>query len=154
MRLKTLQENLSQDIIFIIIGEGEDRPKLEEFIIEKGLEEKFFLVGQIPNAYQYLPAFDVFVLTSIKEGFPWAILEAMSAKLPVIATHVGAVPEIIDDGINGYIVPPRNPEKIAEKINILLENELRAKEFGIQAHQKVLFNFTTDKMVDQIEGLL
>src|SRR3989338_3406268 len=59
------------DIVFFIIGDGELRPELEKMIQEKGLEKKVFLLGQIPDAYRFLPAFDVFVLPSVKEGFPW-----------------------------------------------------------------------------------
>ena len=84
--------NNSDNVVFFIIGDGELRPELEKMIREKGLERKVFLLGQIPDAYRFLPAFDVFVLPSVKEGFPWALIEAMSAKLPVVATDVGAVP--------------------------------------------------------------
>ena len=84
-----------KDLVFFIIGDGELKPELEKMILEKGLEKKVFLLGQIPDAYRFLPAFDVFVLPSVKEGFPWTLIEAMSAKLPVIATDVGAIPEII-----------------------------------------------------------
>ena len=113
-----------------------------------------FLLGQIPDAYKLLAAFDIFVSSSVKEGFPWAVIEAMAAKLPVIATRVGALPEIIDNDRNGFMVEPARPEKIAEKIQDLLNNEHLRQELGIQAHQTVLFKFSLDKMVKQIEDLL
>ncbi|MBI2065373.1 MAG: glycosyltransferase, partial [Candidatus Yanofskybacteria bacterium] len=70
-------------MVFFIIGEGSERPILEKLIKEKGLEKKVYLLGNIPNAKAYLQAFDIFVLPSVKEGFPWALIEAMTARLPV-----------------------------------------------------------------------
>lgn len=142
------------DVIFIIIGAGQERNELERLIKEKDLLEKVLLLGQIPDAYKLLNAFDIFVLPSVKEGFPWAVIEAMAAKLPVVATNVGAVPEIIEDGKNGFVVNPGHPEKIAEKIQNLLNNDRLRQEFGIQAHQTVLFKFELDKMIKCIEELL
>ena len=140
--------------IFFIIGDGELRPEIQKTIIEKGLEKKIFLLGQIPDAYRFLPAFDVFVLSSVKEGFPWSLVEAMSAKLPVIATNVGAVPEIINDHKNGLLVEPRDSMGLADGIKEILGKDLLKNELGIQAHQTVLFKFELDKMVKQIEDLL
>ncbi len=142
------------DTVLLIIGDGELRPELEKMIREKGLGKKVFLLGQIPDAYRFLPAFDVFVLPSVKEGFPWVLIEAMSAKLPVIATDVGAVPEIINDHKNGLLVKPKDPAGLADKIKEVLENDRLKNELGIQAHQTVLFKFELDKMVKQIENLL
>lgn len=144
----------TDDSVFFIIGDGELRPELEKMILERGLERKVFLLGQIPDAYRFLSAFDVFVLPSVKEGFPWVLIEAMSAKLPVIATDVGAVSEIIDDHKNGLIVRPRDSAGLANKIKEILENDHLKKEFGLQAHQTVLFKFELDKMVRQIENLI
>ncbi|HEY4475014.1 MAG TPA: glycosyltransferase family 4 protein [Candidatus Paceibacterota bacterium] len=144
----------SDDIAFFIIGDGELRSGLEKMIRENGLEKKVFLLGQIPDAYRFLSAFDVFVLSSVKEGFPWVLIEAMSAKLPVIATDVGAVPEIIDDHKNGLIVKPRDSAGLADKIKEVLENDRLKNELGIQAHQTVLFRFELDKMVKEIEIIL
>jgi glycosyltransferase involved in cell wall biosynthesis len=99
-------------------------------------------------------AFDIFVLPSVKEGFPWALIEAMAAKLPVVATSVGAVPEIIEDGKNGILVGPAKPEQLAGKINDLLNDERLQQELGIQAHQAVLFKFSLEKMVREVEAIL
>lgn len=145
--------NDNEGLVFFIIGDGELRPELERMIREKGLERKVFLLGQIPDAYRFLPGLDIFVLPSMKEGFPWALIEAMSAKLPVIATDVGAVSEIIDDHKNGLLVKPKNPAELADKIKEILENDHLRNELGIQAHQTVLFKFELDKMVKKTEAL-
>ncbi|KKT81855.1 MAG: Glycosyl transferase group 1 [Candidatus Yanofskybacteria bacterium GW2011_GWA2_44_9] len=143
-----------EDTAFIIIGDGQERQKLELMIAEHGLSHKIFLLGQIPEASKFITAFDVFVLPSVKEGFPWALIEAMAAKTPVIATNVGAVPEIIEDGKNGFMVEPKNPDQIANRIREILGNDRLRQELSIQAHQTVLFKFSEDKMVKEIESLL
>ena len=142
------------DIVFFIAGDGPEREKLENLIKERGLQKKVFLLGQVPDVYKLLTAFDIFVLPSVKEGFPWALIEAMAAKLPVIATRVGAMPEIIEDMKNGLIVEPAHPEQIAAKIQKLLNSDHLRQELGIQAHQTVLFKFPLEKMVREIENLL
>ena len=138
----------------ILIGDGPERENLESRIKNLELSNKIILAGRIPDAYKYLKAFDVFVLPSVKEGFPWALLEAMSARLPVIATAVGANPEIIENEKNGLIVPPANSHALAGAINRLVASEHLRRELGIQAHQTVLHRFTVRKMVEQVEAML
>jgi glycosyltransferase involved in cell wall biosynthesis len=138
----------------VIIGDGPERENLQSLIANYQLQNKIFLAGRLPEAYKYLPAFDIFVLPSVKEGFPWALLEAMVAKLPVVATNVGAAPEIIEDEKNGFLVEPRQPELLAQKIEELIADERRRKEFGIQAHQTVVLKFDLNKMIQQVENLL
>ncbi len=145
---------LKQGIIICVIGDGPERGTLERVIEHEHAEGKVFLLGRLPQASRYLQAFDVFVSSSVKEGFSWGILEAMAAKLPVVATTVGSAPEMIQDGVSGYLVPPRDPGALAEKINILLEKESVSKEFAIQAHQTVLRQFSVTSMVDQMESLI
>ena len=143
-----------KDTVFILVGDGVQRENLEWQIKNYGLENKVFLIGYLPKAFQYLTAFDIFVLPSVKEGFPWSILEAMNAKLPIIATRVGAVSEIIEDNKNGMLVEPAKPEQIAAKLRKLINDNRLRQEFGIQAHQTVLFKFPLEKMVKEIEALL
>ncbi|TSC74692.1 MAG: glycosyl transferase family protein [Parcubacteria group bacterium Gr01-1014_44] len=144
----------NDNIIFVVIGDGLERLRLERLIAERGLEKKVLLLGQIPDASRLLPAFDIFLLPSVKEGFPWVLLEAMAAKLPVIATRIGAMLEIIADGQNGLLVEPSHPEQIVTSIQRLLENDHLKQELGLKAHQTVLFKFPLEKMIREIEGLL
>jgi glycosyltransferase involved in cell wall biosynthesis len=127
---------------FIIIGEGRLRPKLEGLIKRYGLEDKIILAGRISNAYQYLKAFDVFVLPSLKEGFPWIILEALAAKVPIIASQVGALPEIIGEE---FLVTPGNADELAKKIGRLVE---QPKIPTLKSE------FTSQKMLQETEKLL
>jgi len=110
------------DVIYLVIGEGSKRNDLELRIKDQG-SNNFFLVGNISNAANYLKAFDVFVLPSVKEGFPYTILEAQAAGLPIVATRVGALPEIIRDGENGILLESKNPQMLADKIKLLLTDQ-------------------------------
>ncbi len=143
-----------QNLKFVIIGEGKQRKELELLIKQLQLEDVVLLVGRVPNAYKYLKAFNIFILPSLKEGFPWIILEAMSAGLPIISTNVGAIPEIIEDKKQGLLIEPKNPELIAQKIAWLFEHPEQAKNMGIQAKQKIQEQFTLEKMIKQTEQIL
>ncbi len=127
---------------FVIIGEGRLRPKLEGLIKKYGLENKVILAGRIPDAYKYLKAFDVFVLPSLKEGFPWIILEAIAAEVPIVATNVGALPEILDEE---FLVAPGNAKALAKKISQTLERP---------AVMKLKQEFTSQRMLEQTEKVL
>ena len=127
---------------FVIIGDGRLRLKLEKLIKKYKLENKIFLVGRIPDAYKYLKAFDVFVLPSLKEGFPWIILEAVAAQIPVVATKVGALPEILSEE---SLVEPKNTEALVKKISWMLEHP---------ASSQLKPEFTLAKMVSETEKLL
>ena len=92
---------------------------------------------------------DVVVLSSETESAPLTLLEGMSTGLPAVATKVGGVPEIIDDGVNGFLVEPKHPEELAERILELNDDkELRIK-MGVAAREKILENYTADKVVCQ-----
>lgn len=144
----------NEEVAFVIIGDGEERPLLEKLISEKRLTKKVFLMGRIANARELLPAFDVFALPSVKEGFPWVVLEAMAAKVPVIASEVGAIPEIITDGENGLLIAPRHTKELASKIERVLDSDRLRQELGIKGHQTVLFKFGLDKMLKQVEATM
>lgn len=136
----------------IIIGEGREGPKLEALIKEYNLKNQVFLVGRIPNAYKYLKAFDIFVLPSLKEGFPWVILEAMAAEIPIISTRVGALPEIITDGQEGILIEPKNSEILAEKILWMIIHPEKAKKMAHQAKKRTE-QFSLEKMLSKTEEL-
>jgi len=143
--------NLLKDknIKFIVIGEGMERNKLEG-LIKKHRLNNFFLIGAIPDAYKHLKVFDLFVLPSVKEGFPWTILEAMLAEVPVIATKVGAVPEIQP----GILVEPRNAKELSDAIKKLLRSKNLREKLTKEAKETLELKFTLNKMVKEIKKLL
>ncbi|OGZ53268.1 MAG: hypothetical protein A3B25_00135 [Candidatus Ryanbacteria bacterium RIFCSPLOWO2_01_FULL_48_26] len=107
-------------------------PNTELVIIGRG-----GTTDEIPDASKFLPAFDVYVCSSVKEGFPYSILEAMAAGLPIVATRMGGIPEMITDGQDGLLVPPKNPKAIAQAIKSLIKNPELAKQLGQNARQAV-----------------
>ena len=130
-----------------------ERKKLEELIKKHNLENNFFLVGAIADACKYLKAFNVFVLPSVKEGFPWVILEAMAAEVPIVATKVGAIPEVIENNKNGILVEPRDSKAIAESIERLLKNRSLGDELAKAGRKTVMEKFSLEKMINEIEKL-
>jgi len=149
-----IQDTRYKHTKFVVIGEGRERKKLENLIKKYKLKNSFFLPGAIPDAYKYLKAFDIFVLPSVKEGFPWTILEAMAAEVPIVATKVGGIPEIIEDNRNGIIVKPRSSRQLAEAAKELIKNPELRNKLSREARKTVEQKFTLDKMVNKIEKLL
>lgn len=155
--LTTLLEAVAKtksDAGFIIMGEGRLRTELEKKIQDLNLSGKVYLAGNIPGAAKYLTAFSLFVLPSLKEGFPWSVLEAMAAKVPVIASRVGAVPEIIEQGKNGLIFPAGSSEQLAQAIDLMLSDENFRRQCAIEAHQTIVHHFSLRKMLDEYQKLL
>ncbi|MBI2450093.1 MAG: glycosyltransferase [Candidatus Nealsonbacteria bacterium] len=130
------------DIKLFVIGDGKLRSELEAQIKKLDLEDRVILAGRMPDAYKYLKAFDVFVLPSLKEGFPWVILEAAVADVPIVATKVGAIPEILPEE---FLVKPGDAQALAKKIGWMLEHP---------AVPKLKQNFSLQKMAEETERLL
>jgi len=121
----------------LIIGEGPERKNLEEKTKQEILTDKIILAGSIKEAANLLPAFDIFVLPSVKEGFPYTLLEAMAAGLPIIATNVGAITEILENQKTGLIVPPADLQTLAEAIASFIKNPEQARQLGASAKETV-----------------
>ena len=137
------------DTSFLIMGEGEERKNLEKEIAEKGLNDKVFLLGNVQQASKYLKAFDVFILPSLSEGLAYVVLEAGSAGLPVIASDVGGLPEIIMNNVSGTLVPPKDPGSIARDIKIYLEDATISKKHSEILQENVLTKFSIEKMIEE-----
>lgn len=143
----------NDNLMFIVIGDGAERQKLEEMIKKYNLENRFFLSGNMPDASRYLKAFDLFVLPSIKEGMPWTILEAMAAGLPIVATKVGGVPEMIQDGKDGILVEPQNPQELAGAIKKIVADDNLRESLGDNAFGVVKEKFSLAEMIRKTEEL-
>jgi glycosyltransferase involved in cell wall biosynthesis len=137
----------------IIIGEGEERAKLEHLIQETGLSNRLKLTGFVPEAAAYLKAFDIFVLPSLKEGLPYALLEAGWAKLPVVASAVGGIPEILDGGRAGRLVPPGEPAALAAALQTLLHQPALRQELGETLRQRVREKYSRERLLAQVTEL-
>jgi len=139
--------------LFLVVGEGEERPALEKEISALGLEKNVKLIGYVEDANQYLKAFSIFVLPSIKEGLPYTILEAGSASLPVVATIVGGIPEIITDMKSGILVQPKNSKELAHAISFMIEHPEERRAYGSALHDKVANDFSAQRMIRETEEM-
>lgn len=146
----------NQNVKFFIIGSGNEKTKLLSLISKCGLQNRFFIVENLAPAASYLKAFDVFILPSIKEGMPYTILEAMAAGLPIIATRVGGIPEILDTlggSRKGLVMPPREPEELARAINYLLKNTDEAATLASNGKSFLKEQLTLEKMVRETKSV-
>src|SRR3989338_1067214 len=137
----------------IIIGGGQDQATMHMLIKEKKLEQSVFLAGYMDQAAEFLKAFTIFVLPSLKEGLPYAILEAGSASLPVVATTVGGIPEIIEDMKSGLLVQSKNIRELAHAISFMIEHPDERRRYGATLKEKVLRYFPVERMVKEVEEL-
>lgn len=133
---------------FIIIGDGSERKNLENLIKKYNLTDNFILAGQINQAAELLPAFAIYVCSSIKEGLPYSIIEAMAAGLPIVSTNVGGIPEMIEHKKTGLLVKPAEARELAEKIKLLIENKALRQKLGTSTQEKVKTEFSLEKMVE------
>ena len=138
---------------FLIVGEGSCRSQLEAYAAELGIRDALRFLGLRKDVSQLLSVMDIFVLPSLYEGLGIAVLEAMARSLPVIASRVGGVPEIIDDGVTGILVAPEDSRAIAEAVRLLLGNREKAHTLGVNACERVNKNFGINLMVEKIEKL-
>ena len=131
--------------VFVIIGGGEEG-QLIKLIEKENLQNIVFLVGYKKNASSFLKTFDVFTLTSRTEAFPYVPLEAGLAELPIIASRVGGIPEIVSKDC-GILVKRGNINEIAQAITRLLNNREKRKSLGLNLKKHVQQNFSTQEMV-------
>ncbi len=143
----------NKNISFSIIGEGEERKNLEQLIKERGISDKVQLLGFKDKASTYLNLFDIFTLTSVKEGLPYTILEAGLAGLPVIASDVGGIGEIIEDGKSGILVEPKNIEQLIAALTSLIDSPEKRKKFGENLRKTVLGKFSINEMLKKTKKL-
>lgn len=143
------------DGIIGIAGDGPEMKNLEAQVKELGLKNiKFF--GFI-NDYELVKLYyraDVCVVPSVwDEPLGLVVLEAMATKTPVVVTRKGGIPLAVKEGVNGLFVRPRNPKEIAEKVNVLLKNEVLRRKMGEKARQTILERFTWEKIAYRYEGM-
>jgi glycosyltransferase involved in cell wall biosynthesis len=127
------------DLRLALIGDGPDRSRLERSAVDLGVKQQVQFLGYKSHeeVQAELRKADVFVMASFAEGVPVVLMEAMATGLPVVATRVAGVPELVDDGVSGFITPPGNPDKLAEKIEGLIADHALRTKFGRVGREKV-----------------
>jgi glycosyltransferase involved in cell wall biosynthesis len=139
--------------LLIIVGDGEQKEYLQTLINEKNLSQYVKLVGYVDHAAEYLKAFNLFVLPSLKEGMPYALIEAGYASLPVISTTVGGIPEIVEDMKSGVLVQPKNFRELSHAISYMIEHPGMRKQYAAALKEAVTTKFSLEKMIERISSL-
>jgi glycosyltransferase involved in cell wall biosynthesis len=140
-------------LIFLIAGEGPLRREIEISIKKFNLEEKVKLFGFRQDIPEILSILHLFVLSSSWEGLGTSLLDAFASRVPVVATNVGGIPEIVKDGVNGVLVPPGNPEALAGAISSLLKNRDLARRMAEEGFRLVKEKFSIGKMVEETKKI-
>jgi glycosyltransferase involved in cell wall biosynthesis len=137
----------------VLVGDGPDKDGLKDLAADLGIGDDVVIKVSQENRFSVIDSFDVFVSSSLAEGFSNSILEAMAKGKPVIATSVGGNSEAVIDGVNGYIVPPADPDALAAAIITLLSDDETRRRFGGSGRRRVEEYFTLEKMVGKHEKL-
>lgn len=137
----------------LIAGEGPERARLEALVAELGLSHSVRLLGARDDVPDVLAAVDVAVTCSDFEGAPLSVLEYMEAALPVVATRVGGLPHLIQDGVHGLLVPRRDPSALAEALDALVGDPARGRAMGAAGRARRRTEFDLDVMVARVEEL-
>lgn len=137
----------------LLVGEGKNRETLEQMVPGPGLSENILFLGNRTDIPRVLRALDLFVSPSLRDGMPGAVMEAMAAGLPVIATDADGSKDLIRNYENGILVPVRNSNAIAEKIIELIENKTLAGRLGRNASETISKRFTVERMVSEYQRL-
>ncbi len=152
-RMKTKNPSAYKSAKFPIIGDGELRKELEDLVKAKGISDKIVFTGFRNDLEKIYADLDISVLSSLNEGLPVAVIESMTAGVPVVSTDVGGVRELIDDGINGFVVPSQNAEVLADRISELIENRSLREGYSFKAKEKVYPYFDYRRLVSDMEEL-
>ena len=138
---------------FLLIGRGELESSLKREAKELGIEEQVQFLGFRSDVPSLLSVMDIFVLPSLSEGLSVALLEAMAAGIPTIATRVGGNPELVVDQKTGFLIPPRDSEALASKLLLLLQDKARSRTLGENGRKRVEDQFSFEAMVRNYEQL-
>jgi len=141
-----------QDVVFIIGGDGSLRSYHQQLATKLGVKENMVFTGKIPQSEvpHYYAMSDIVVVPSLQEGFGLVVSEAMACGKPVIGTKVGGITDQLIDGYNGFLVQPRSPAEIAEKILFLVDHPKEAKRMGSNGRKMVEEKFDVERRIDKI----
>ena len=137
------------DARFVILGEGELREQLERQVHDHHLEKHVLLPGFRTDVLGCIKGFDLFAMSSVTEGLGTSLLDAMACSRPIVATTAGGIPEIVEDGVNGLLVPPRDARALADAIVRALRDASLRQRFGTAGLARVKARFTVERMVEQ-----
>ncbi len=141
------------ELRLVVVGAGPQKAELEALVVALDLKSRVEFVGWQHDIQSYLDSWDLFILPSLQEGFGVAAVEAMSSGLPVIASRVGGLEEVIIDGKTGWLVEPGNPEALARQIQLVLYNQCERHQVAEAGRQFAMEHFSTETMVRKIRAI-
>jgi glycosyltransferase involved in cell wall biosynthesis len=139
--------------LFLIAGEGPEKTKLEEMGQKLGIASRVRFLGFVKDMPELYQSLDLLLLTSHFEGTPLTVLEAMAMGVPVVASQVDGVKEVLEDGRDGYLAPPGNREAFVEKVCRVLQDRSLRQKLSQVGQEKVGRHFSAEAMVHQVEAL-
>lgn len=145
--------NVKSAMKLVIIGDGPQRVELERIAAGFDIARQVTFAGSLPQAATLVAAFDIYAISSTKEGLPFALIEAMQAGLPIVTTAVGAIPEAITDGADGLLVEPGNGSALAAALLRLQADEVLRQRLGAAAQMAARERFTAERMVEETEAM-
>ena len=148
---KLIEDGLNIDLVFV--GDGSERSRLESMVQDLNISNCVKFAGFQEDIPAFLDKFDIFVLSSITEGIPVAMLEAMAMGVPIVATGIGGIPEVIQDNVNGLLVECRNPEMLAGAIKQLIDDNSLREKIGRAGREKIKCSFSREAICNQYEQL-
>lgn len=141
------------DALLLLVGDGSDRARLEELAHGRGLAKSVLFLGYQEDVGRWYAACDAVVLTSANEGTPVTLIEALAAGRPVVATNVGGVADVVEDGVSGLLVRPRDTHAIAERLALLAADPARRAMMGADGRRRVLERYAVSRLVDDVDAL-
>lgn len=153
MAMKNVHEEMP-DARLILVGDGTERERLELLSIQLGIQNYVQFVGRVPHkmVLTFMQKADVFVLPSLSEGLPNVIIEAMACGLPVVATRVGGIPDIIVDGVNGSLVEVKRQDEISEKLLFLLRDKQLYWKIS-KNNKETVKKYSWDNIISHLEKI-
>jgi len=137
----------------VILGEGGLRSNLEITARRLGIESRVLIPGYVRDAKQYLPFFNMFAMPSLTEGLPIVLLEAMQAAVPIVASSVGGIPEVLEGGRCGLLVKPGCCESLVAGLTHVMQNPKDAEARAHSARRRVLENYSSEAMTQKYQEI-
>jgi glycosyltransferase involved in cell wall biosynthesis len=141
------------DAYVCLVGDGPDRDHLERYAHELGVVKRCLFVGYQSDVARFYSAIDALVLPSVNEGTPVSVIEALAARRPVVATRVGGTPDVIRDGVDGYLVDVGDTNALSERLAGLASDPEHRARMGSEGHERVLARYAVERLVDDIDLL-
>ena len=139
--------------VFVLAGEGPQEGELRKLARESGVGDQLHFCGYVPDTRQVYLAADVLLMPSLFEGLPMSLLEAMAMRLPVVASSLDGISEVVDDGHDGFLVPSGDARMFCERVCGLLRDPALAKRTGISASEKIARKFSAGRMCREVEEI-